>query len=108
MRLAIGRPAGHSGADAGRHVGVEEIDIEADMQDTAPRADLVDDAADQDPYPKLIDLPHVRDADATFAQQLPFELVDRARAEQLEPIGLDAGARLVAEQMVETALAAQK
>ena len=35
MRLAEGGAAGHGGADAGRDVRIEEVDVEADMQQAA-------------------------------------------------------------------------
>ena len=39
MRLAEGRAAGHGRADAGRDLRIEEIDVEADMQQAvAPRS----------------------------------------------------------------------
>ena len=45
---------------------------------------------------------------AALAHQFLFQRIDRADAEQIELIGRDRGARLVAEQMVEAGLAAEE
>ena len=96
MRLPVGRPAGYSGADAGSNRRVKEIDVEAHMQHAIAGAHLVDDAADQHANAELIDRPHVGNVDAAVAQQLLLQFIDRARAEQLEPIRIDRCARLFA------------
>ncbi len=78
------------------------------MQHAVAGLHLVDDAADQDADAELVDLAHVGDADAALAQQVLFQLVDRADAEQFQPVGIDRCARLVAEKAVEPGLAAQE
>ena len=108
MRLAIGRAARHRGADAGRYRRIEKIDIEADMQHAVARLDPFDHPPDQHADAELVDRAHVGDRDAAIAHQLLFQRIDRADAEQIELIGTDRDARLVAEQVVEAGLAAQE
>ena len=51
---------------------------------------------------------HVGDRDAALEHQLLLQRIDRADAEQVELVGADRGAGMVAEQPVEAAFAAQK
>ena len=78
------------------------------MQHAVAGLHLVDHAADQNADAELIDLAHVGDADAALAQQILFQSVDRADAEQFELVGIDRCARLVAQKPVEPGLAAQE
>ena len=97
MRLPIGRPARHRGAHTRCELGIEKIDIEADMQYAIAGLNPLDEAADQHADAEFIDLTHVRHADAALVQQILFEPVDRARPEQLQPVGVDRRARLFAQ-----------
>src|SRR5437016_6728598 len=81
MRFSIGRATGHRGADAGRHAGIEKINVETDVQHAVAGFHLVDDAADQHANAELIDLAHIGNADAAAAQQIFLQFVDRAHAE---------------------------
>src|SRR6266700_6280206 len=108
MRLPIGRPAGHRGADTWREAGIEKVDIKADMQDAVMRAHLVDDTADQHPDTEFVNRAHVGDADAAVAQHRFLGSIERAYAEKLEPVGIDGRAGIVAEQAVKPVLSAQE
>ncbi len=87
MRLAIGGAARHRGADAGRDRGIEEIDVEADMQHAVARLDPFDHPPDQHADAELVDRAHVGDGDAALAHQFALQRIDRADAEQIELIG---------------------
>src|ERR1700722_6002511 len=106
MRLAIGRAAGHGGADAGRQMRIQKIDVEADMQHAVAGFHLVDHPSHQYPDTEPVDLAHVGDADAASPEQIFFKLVDRADPEQLQLIGADGGARLDAQKTIEPGSAA--
>ena len=108
MRFAIRRAARHRRADAWGHRGIEKIDVEAQMEDAVLRPHALDDLADQHADAELVERAHVGDGNAAFEHQLLLQRVDRADAEQIEPVGGDRGAGLLAEQPVETGLAAQK
>ena len=108
MRFAIGRAARHGGADAGGHRGIEEVDVEADMQHAVLRPHPLDDLADQHGDAELVDRAHVGDGDAALEHQLLLLRIDRADAEQVEPFGTYRGTWLLAEQPVEPGLAAQE
>ena len=99
MRLAIGGAARHGGADAGRDGGIEEVDVEGKMQHAVLRPHALDDAADQHADAELVDRAHVGNRHAALVHQLLFQGIDRADAEQVELIGRDRRARLIAEQM---------
>ena len=86
MRLAIGGAARHRGADAGRDAGIEEVDVEGEMQHAVRSPDALDDAADQHADAELVDRAHVGDGDAALMHQLLLQRIDRADAEQIEPI----------------------
>src|SRR5262249_52366087 len=92
----------------GRDVGIEEIDVKADMQHAVAGAHLVDDAADQHADAELIDRPHVGDADLALAYQLFLELIDRARTEQLEAIRIDRDAWFITQETIEAAFATKE
>src|SRR3954469_6580001 len=108
MRLAIGRSTRHRRAHARCDAGVEKIDVEADMQYAVAGPDALYDAADQYGDAEFVNLAHVDDPDPARAHQLLFELVDPARAEEVEPVGIDRGARIVAQQSVEAGFAAKE
>ena len=92
----------------GATVGIEEIDIEPDMQHAVLRPHALDDLSDQHADAELVDRAHVRDRDAAFEHQLLLHGIDRADAEQVELVGADRGARRAAEQPVEAGFAAQE
>src|SRR6267378_3174733 len=108
MRLAIGRAARYGGADARRYRRIEKIDIEADMQHAVACFYPLDDAPDQDADPEFIDRAHVGDRDAAIADQVFFKRIDRPDSEQIELIGTNGCAWMVAEQAVKAGLAAQE
>src|SRR3954470_21699002 len=108
MRLAIGCAARHRGADAGRDGGIEKIDIETDMQHAIARPHTLDDLSYQYADTEFVDDAHVGDRNASLEHQLLLQRIDRADAEQVELVGADRGAGMVAEQPVEAAFAAQE
>ena len=89
MRLAVGGAAGHDGAGAGGDGGVEEIDVEADVQVHAALAPAGDALGQQRRDAALVDLPHVDGVDAVGLQARLLARVDRAGAEDVDVRGLD-------------------
>src|SRR5437764_10166922 len=108
MRLAIGWAARDRSRDARCEMGVEQVDIETDVEHALSAFHLIDDAADQNADAELVDLAHVRKTETAIAQQTLFHTVDRTHAEQLEPIRINRCPRLFAEKTIEPGLAAEE
>jgi hypothetical protein len=68
VRLAIGCAARHGRADARRQRRIEEIGIDADMQDAVALGDPVEDAPQQRACSLFVDKPHVDNVDALASQ----------------------------------------
>ena len=62
--LAERRAAGHGRSDARCDAGIEEIDVEADMQQAIRCSDPVEKAREQRSYAVLVDTAHVMHGDA--------------------------------------------
>src|SRR5215212_2036498 len=108
MRLAVGRSAGYCRPDTGSQIGVDEINVETDVEHAITGFHLFDHAADQHPDAELIDLTHISKTDAALAQQILFHPVDRTHSEKFKPIRSDRRSRLLAQQAVEPWLAAKE
>src|SRR6476469_10450767 len=108
MRLAIGCASLHRGADAGRDRGVQEIDVEAEMQHAVARSDPFYHPADQHADAEFVDRAHIGDCDASIAHENLFQRINRANAEQLKLVWRDGNAWQAAEQAVTAGFAAEE
>ena len=67
-----------------------------------------DHPADQHANAEFVDRAHIRNRDAAIADEVPFKRIDRPDPEQIQSIGADGDAGLLAEQMIKPGFAAQK
>ena len=78
------------------------------MQNAVARFYLFDDPPDQDADAEFIDRAHVGDRDAAITDELLFKRIDRPGSEQIELVGINGDAGLVAQEVVESGFAAEK
>ena len=88
LRLAVGRPALDGGADAGGDVGVEEIDVEADVQ-VGVGVDRRQRQLHGVAHAHLVDVAHVEDLEAVLVHELLLAGVDAADADLPHPLRAD-------------------
>jgi hypothetical protein len=106
--FARGRATGHSGADARGNRRIQKIDIEADVQDAVLRPYPVDHPADQHADAEFVDRTHIRNRDVAITDEVLFRRIHRPDPEQVQSIGADGDAGLLAEQTIKPGFAAQK
>jgi hypothetical protein len=105
VRLAERGTARDGGSGAGRELRIEEIDVQADMDEAVAPARLVDDAAHQHRGTELVELAHVDNVDAARLQQVALAAIDGAHAEQMQVLRIERDARLLGDR--QPGLAAQ-
>ncbi len=76
MRFAIGGAARHRRSDARRDIGIEKIDVEADMQQAVGFTDGIEHPAHDGGHALLVERTHVEDVDAMLANFLALARVD--------------------------------
>src|SRR5690606_7453818 len=86
LRLAVVRSARHGGADARRDAGVQEIDIEADVQ-VGVVVHTLQCLLHHPLHADLVDVAHVVDVEAVLLDQFLLALVDRADADLPHHVG---------------------
>ena len=88
MRLAVGEPTAHRSPDARRDLGVEHVEVEADVDEAGPRDPrqrLAHGALDADP----VELTHREHGGAQLAQQVLLALVELPHADERDAGGID-------------------
>src|SRR5690606_7787902 len=86
--FAVVRAARHGGADTRRDAGVEEVDVEADVQ-VGVVVHAVQRFLHDALHADLVDVAHVVDVQAVLLDQLLLALVDRADADLPHHVGRD-------------------
>ncbi len=92
VRLPVGEAAAHRRADARRHLGVERVHVERDV-DEAGAGDVRERLPDRPLDPDPVDVAHRVRLDPELADPLALLRVDRAEADERHARRLDGGQR---------------
>ena len=88
MRLAIGQPAADGGADAGGDVGIDDVEIEAHV-DEAGAGDVCERLPHRLLDPEPVEVAHREDERAQLAEQHALRLVERANPDERDASRID-------------------
>ena len=83
--LAVGETTANRRAHAGRDLGVENVHVERDVDESRTR-DPVERLAHRPLDPDAVDLAHREDANAGLAQQPPLAVVGVPRPDERDPL----------------------
>ncbi|EGE56147.1 hypothetical protein RHECNPAF_7500119 [Rhizobium etli CNPAF512] len=107
MGLAEGRAARHRRADAGGNIGIEEIEIEADMQQAVGLGDDIENIPHDGGDALFVDRAHIEDVDTVFVDFFALARIDRTDADLEDMFRIDEGT-VLRQDLGELRLAAEE